>query len=125
MYPGKIHDSVGFMIAIAKTDARILRNKSVGCNWRILDVVGIGVIRNLVIVPAQRGYEAQLVRRVDIKDERPESSVSIFGVMHHLRNRRLSPEVAAVGIETGIVSESLGVVAKIKLVVCLIEIARA
>ena len=44
--------------------------------------------------------------------------------MNHLRDRRLNAEIATIRIHAGVISEALGVAAKIDLIVGLIEVAR-
>ena len=99
------------MIAVAQVEAGILCRKSVRGDGRILDVVGIGIVRNLIVILAQRSYEAQLVRRVEVENERSEAAVAIFGVVNRLWNRRLNSEIAAVGVDAGVIGEALGVAA--------------
>src|SRR5579864_3719102 len=125
VYPGEIYDGIGFTITITKTQAGVLRHKSVSSDRCILDVVRIGIIRNLVVISAQRSHQPQLVRGIHIEDQRPEASIAIFRIVDHLRNRRLNAEIAAISIHAAVISKTLGVAAKIELVVGLIEVARA
>ena len=106
---------IGFVIAVTKTDAGILRRKSIRGDGRIFDVVGIRIVGNLVIVLAQRSNETQLVGRIDVEDERSEAAVSVVRVVNDLRNRRLNPEIAAIAVYAGIVSEPFGVAAEVEL----------
>ena len=40
----------------------------------VFDVVGIGIVRDLEIVAAQRGHQAKLVGGVGVEDEGPETA---------------------------------------------------
>src|SRR5271165_1792427 len=44
--------------------------------------------------------------------------------MNDLRNRCLNAEIAAISVHAGVISEALGVTAKVELIVGLIEVAR-
>src|SRR5579863_2990585 len=125
MHPGKIHDGVGFMVAIAKVEAGILRREIVGWDRRILNVIGEWIVGNLIVILAQRSDEAQLVRGIDVENQRAEASITVYGVVHHLRNRRLNAEIAAVSVDAGVVGKTLGVAAEVKRVVALVEISGA
>src|ERR1700674_933062 len=61
VYPGKVDKRIAFMLAITESNAWVLSFKAILGDWRVLDVVRIGIIRDLVIVPAQRGHEPKLV----------------------------------------------------------------
>src|SRR5450432_8788 len=66
--PGKIHNGIRLVVAITKIEAGVLpRQLAIGQS--ILDIIGIGIVGNLVIVLAQRSDEAQLIGWIDVKDE--------------------------------------------------------
>ena len=116
MNPGKIHDRIGFVIGVAQATA---------VEEGTLQVVEVGVVGNLVIIPAQRSDQAKLVRGIDVEDQRAEATVAVGRVMNDLRDRRFNAQIAAIGVDAGIVGEALGVAAKAELVVGLIEISGA
>ena len=76
--PGEIQQSIGFVIAITETDAGILPIYQI-----VLNVVGKGIVRNLLVVLAQRGHEAQLIGRIGVENERPETAVPIGRIVYH------------------------------------------
>src|ERR1022692_3366690 len=112
------------MVAIAKIQAGILSSQ-LAIYQVVLDVIGEGVVGNLIVILAQRGHEAQLVGGIDIENEGAEAAVAIFRVVNHLQNRRLDAEIAAVGVDAGIVGEAFGVTAEAEGVVGLVEIPGA
>src|SRR6266481_7734715 len=124
VHPGEVHNGVGFVVAIAQIQAGILSSQ-LAVYQIVLDVVGKRVIGNLVIIPAQRSHEAQLVGGINVEDQRAEAAISVLGVMDHLWNRRLDTEIAAVGIDAGVVREAFGVAAEAEGVVGLVEISGA
>ena len=64
-----------------------------------------------------------MVLRVGIEDERGESAEAIDRIVYHLGNRCLKSIIAAVSVQTRIVSEPLGVCSATDLVIGLIEIS--
>src|SRR5246127_4866435 len=120
MHPGEIRQEIGFVIAIAKTDAGILSVCRI-----VLNVVGKRIVWDLVVILARRGHETQLIGRVDIEDKRPKAAVAIGGVVHYLRHWRLQAEIAAVSVPARVVGKALGGAAEAELVVGLIEISHA
>ena len=95
------------------------------CQLLISDGVGIGVIRDLVIILAQRSDQPKLVLGIGIEDERTESSVAVIRIVKNLRHRRLQAEIASISVHADVVSKALAVSAAIDLVVGLVEIAEA
>ena len=77
VHPGKIHDRIGFAVAIPQADARILRRKSFAGNVRILNVIRKRIVRNLVVVFAQRSHQPQLVRGIEIEDQRAKAAIAV------------------------------------------------
>src|SRR5579863_9047931 len=124
VYPGKGRERVRFVSAVAKIQAGILSSE-LAVDQIVLDVVGIRIVGNLIVIPAQRSHDAQLVGRINIKDEGDEAAETIFGVVNHLWNRGLDAEIATVKVDAGIVSESLGVAAEAESIVSLVEISCA
>ena len=117
--PGKIHDRVGFVVGVAQADA-------VDIAVNVLhESLKYGIVGNLVVILAQRSHEAQLVRGIDVEDQRAEAAVAVGGIVNDLRDRRLDAEIAAVAVDAGVVGEALGVAAEAELVVGLIEISGA
>src|SRR5450432_4174473 len=114
VYPGKIHDGVGLVLAVAQSAAGKLL---------VLKAVGIRIERNLVIVLSQRCHQAQLVRRVEVKEERSKPPVAVLGVVSHFWRWSLQPQVAAVCINAGVIREPFGVAAEVELVVGLVEVS--
>src|SRR3954468_23645966 len=125
VHPGEIRQCVRLAVSVSKTDAWVLCLKTVRRAWRIFNVIGKGIIGNLVIIPAERSHKPKLVRRVWIEDQRSETAVAIFGVMDNLRHRRFNSQIAAICVHAGVVGESFGVAADIEFVVSLVEIAEA
>ena len=82
---------------------------------------GVRVIGNLIIVPAKRRDEPELVVGVAIVDERPHSSEPPHAVVQDIRTRSFQPIVASVAVDTGKIGELLGVAAEIHLVVGLVK----
>src|SRR6266478_1886669 len=94
VYPGKVHEGVTFMLAITEPDTWVLRHAAILSNWRVLDVVRVGIIRNLVVVSTQRGHEAELVGRIDVENQGPKPPIAIRGIVNHLRNGWLQTQIA-------------------------------
>src|SRR5260370_13063005 len=69
VYPRKVHKGIAFMLAITEPDAWVLRYPAILTDWRVLAVVRVGIIRNLVVVPAQRRHETELVRRIKFETQ--------------------------------------------------------
>src|ERR1700674_1668806 len=111
------------MVAVAKAEAGVLRSEVVPGYGSVLKVVRKRIVGDLVVVLAQRGNETQLIGRVYVKNQGPETAVAIGGIVHHFRNRRLQAEIRAVPIHTGVVSETLRVTTEAELIVRLIEVA--
>src|ERR1700719_1824217 len=112
MYPGKVHKGIGLVLAITEPDAWVLRCAAIRRAWRVLDVVWVGIIRNLVVVPAQRGHKPKLVGRIDVEHQGAEATIPILGIVNDLRNRRLQAQIASIPVYAGIVGKSLGVTPK-------------
>ena len=87
--PGKVHKGVALMLTITEPDAWVLRREVVRSNGSVLDIVRVGIVRNLIVVLAQRGNEAELVGRIEVENQRAKASIPIGGIVNHLRNRRL------------------------------------
>jgi len=80
VYPRKVREGIAFMLAITQADAWVLRNEAVFSYWSVLDVVRVGIIRNLVVVLAQRGHEPE----PGLTNFSPPSS--LFSLDHDQRN---------------------------------------
>jgi len=52
MNPGGIEQGVGLVLAVAKADAGELRSEVVPGDRSILDVIGVGIVGNLIVVAA-------------------------------------------------------------------------
>ena len=124
VHPGEIYDRIGFMIAVTQSQTGIL-SREFPIDQVVFDIERVGIVRNLVVILAERSYETELIRGIEVKDQRAESAVPIFSVVHHLRHRRLYAEIAAVGVDAGIVSEPFRMAAEVERIVRLIEIACA
>src|ERR1700722_1149929 len=124
MHPGEVHDGVGFVIAVAKIEAGILSGQ-LAIYQIVLDVIGERVVGDLVVILAQRSHEAQLVGGIDIENQGSEAAVAVLSVVNDLRNRGLYTEIAAVGVDAGIVSEAFSVAAETESVVGLVEVSGA
>src|SRR6267143_3327152 len=83
--PGKVHKRVALMLTIPQPDAWVLRCEIVSSNGGVLDIVRVGIVRNLIIVLAQRGNEAELVGRIDVENQRAKASIPVGGIVNHLR----------------------------------------
>ena len=105
MHPGKIHDGVRFVVAIANVETRILSGQN-AIYQIVLDVIGERVVRNLVVILAQRSHEAQLVGGIDVENQGSEAAEAVFRVVNDLRDGRLNAEIAAISIDAGIVGEA-------------------
>ena len=106
MNPGKVHKGVALMLTITEPDAWILRGEVVFRDGRVLDIVRVGIIRNLVVVLAQGSHQAKLIGGIDVKNQGAESSITIRGIVNHLRNGRLQAQIAAVAVDAGVVGEA-------------------
>ena len=113
------------MLAIPETAARVLSYIVVRSAWRVLDVVRIGIVRNLVKVFTHRSYEPELVGRIDVENQRAKASIPIRGIVNYLGDRRLQTQVASIPVHAGIVGETFGVAAKADLRVRLVKTASA
>jgi len=109
--PGEDHKPVRLRLVVAQP---------AGIELLILEVVRVGIVGNLIVVPAQLGIEPKLVFLAQVVDQRGESAEAVLGVVENLRDRGFQPQVTAIGIQTGIVGESLRVASKIDLVVRLV-----
>ena len=116
VHPGSIQDRVALVLPVAQAAAVVLG---------ILKVVRIRIVGDLVVVLAQRGHQAQLVRRVGVEDQRGEAAISVLSIVDHLRNGRLQSQIAAVAVHAGVVGKALGMAAEAELVVGLVEVAEA
>src|SRR5208337_1022002 len=119
--PGEEDAGIGFVLAVAQTDA----GSVLAAGGIVFDVAGERIVRNLEIIAAEGRHKAQLVRGINVIDERTEAADAVHGVVHHLWNRRLQAEIAAVAGEAGVVGKALSVAAEADRVVGLIEIAGA
>ncbi len=63
MDPGNVNQGIGFAVAVTQAAAVTLRTQ------RAFQIIEIRIVRNLVIVLAQRGHEAQLVGRIDVENQ--------------------------------------------------------
>jgi hypothetical protein len=88
-------------------------------------IVEVWVVGNLIVIPAQRCHQPQLVGRIGVEDKRTEAAEAVGVVVNDLRNGRLQAEIAAIGVDAGVVGEAFGVAAEAEGVVGLIEISRA
>src|ERR1700682_4378749 len=61
VYPGEVRQHIGFMLAIAQSDAWVLRHKVIRWNRSILNIVRKRIVGNLVVIPAAGSHEAKLV----------------------------------------------------------------
>ena len=102
-----------------------MRLKIIRRDGGVFNVIRKWIVGNLVVVPAQRSHKPKLVRSVWIKDERTETAVAVFGVMHDLRHGGFYSEIAAVAIHAGVIREPFGVTANVEFVIALIKIAEA
>src|ERR1019366_9027465 len=68
--PAKEDAGIGLVLAIAKAEAGVLRGELVGRDRSVLDVVGIRIVRDLIIVAAGCGHQGELVGGVHIEDKR-------------------------------------------------------
>ncbi len=82
---------------------------------------GILVLGNLIVVPAKRCDEPELVVRIAIVKECPHSSETPHAIVQDIRTWAFQPIVAAVSIDTGKIGELLGVASEIHLVVGLVK----
>ena len=89
----------------------------------VFEVVGIGIVGDLVIVAAEGGDEAELVGGIDVVDEVSEAADAVDGIVHDLGNGRLQSEIAAVAVDAGVIGEAAGVAAEAELIVGLVEVA--
>src|SRR6266853_6644225 len=113
------------MLAITEPDAWVLRYAAILNDWPVLDVVWVGIIRNLVVVPAQRSHEPELVRRIDVENQGAEAPVPILGIVDYLRNRWLQTQIASIPVHTGVVCKTLGVTPKAHLRIGLVKASPA
>src|SRR6202521_3799602 len=135
--PSEVHKCVSFVFAITLENAS--RN-SAGGRWRrawcdgrdldgsrsAVDLVNLaGRNWNLIVIPARRDDQSQLVFRVDVKNQRGESAKAILRVMNYLGRGRLEPEIAAVSIQAGVEGKPRRVPAAADLVIGLIEVSEA
>src|SRR5579864_482597 len=125
VYPGKIRESVAFMLAVTESNAGVLGREVIPRTRCVLEIVRVGVVRDLVVVLPQRGHEAQLVGRVKVEDQRAEAAVTVRSVMYDLSNGWLQAQITPVPVHAGIVGETLGVTAKAQLSVGLVEVSCA
>src|SRR5579863_6905470 len=125
VHPGEIGKGISFVLCVAETDSGILRLEAVCGYWRVLDVAGERIVGNLIKIAAKRRYEAKLIGRIDVENQRSESAVSVLGIVDDLRHGWLQSKIAAIAVYAGVVGEALGVVAERKLIVGLIEIPGA
>src|ERR1700675_19462 len=111
MHPGKSGKRITLAIRVPQNLAR--------------RIVGVRRIkRHLIEVPPRGTHQAQLVLRADVVDQRSKSTVTIRGVTQYRRSRRLQSQIRAASAGARVVRESVGVPAKINLVVALIEISK-
>src|ERR1039458_8332896 len=109
--PGKNHEPVALRLIVAQT---------AGIELLVLEVVRVGIVGNLIIIPTHLGIEPKLILRAQVVDERGELAEAVLRVVEGLRDGCLETEVAAVAIQTGIVGEPRRVAAKTDLVVGLV-----
>jgi len=84
----------------------------------------VRVVRDLVVVAPRRHNEAELIRRVPIKNQRAEAAQTPNAVVQHVRARRLQAVIAAIPVHAAKVSESRGMIAEIELIVGLMKCAK-
>ena len=102
--PGEQDADIGLGLGIAKIQAG---KSPVSCPIdTVLDVVGIGIVGDLVIVAAVGGDEAELVGGIDIVNEVSEAADAVDGIVHDLGNGRLQSEIAAVAVDAGVIGEA-------------------
>src|SRR5215469_10749278 len=109
MNPREVHESISFVLTITQSNAWVLCYKAVLRNWRILNIVWVGVIGNLIVIVPQRGDESKLVGRIYVENQRAEATVPVGSVVNHLRNGCLQAEITSVPVHTGVIGETLGV----------------
>src|ERR1700722_17363351 len=122
--PGEVHQCIGFMIAVALIEARVLPGQ-LAVDKAVFNVERKRVVRNLVVVLTQRCNEAQLIRGIDVKNQRSEAAVAIGCVVYDLRHRSLNSQIAAIAVDAGVIGEPFGVAAEAEGIVGLIEISGA
>ncbi len=98
MDPGEGGDTVGFVLAVAKTAGVVLL---------VFEAVGIGVVRDLEVVLAKLRDETELILRGAVIDEGCETAIAVSGVVQDLADRWRKAVVATVAVETGVVGELL------------------
>ncbi len=87
--------------------------------------VWVRIVRDLVVVLAKRGHHPQLISQVRVEDQRTEAAIPVLRIVGHIGRRRLQTQIAAVSVQAGVVSKTIGVAAEIDLTVSLIEVAKA
>jgi hypothetical protein len=112
-------------MAVGGAKGPVLRHKTIRGDGRVFYIVRKRIIGNLVRVVARRSHRAQLVRGIDVENERAESTVAVGGIVLHLRDGRFDAEIAAVAVDAGVEGEELGVAAQAELVISLVEIPGA
>src|SRR5450755_3847195 len=120
--PREINQCIGFVVAVAKIEGRVLPSQLV-IHQIVFEVVRKRIVRDLVIILARRGHQTQLIGRIDVKNQRSEPAVSISPIVHYFRNGRLQSEIAAVAVDASVVREALGVTTEAERVIGLVKVA--
>src|SRR5271156_6744225 len=110
MHPRKRGERIVFAVGIVKKLA-----------------LSIGVVRiewNLVEIAPGLRDKAQLIRRIQVVNQRREPAKSVRGIVNHRGGWRLQSEIGPISIDAGVIRKAVGVPAEIELVVALIEIPR-
>src|SRR5260221_6165144 len=87
------------------------------------EILFVLIVWHLVKVFAQRRYEAKLIFPAGIENHGSKSPEPVALIVQHLQDRRLQTVITSVGINTRIVSKTLGVTAEVQMFIRLIEVS--
>ena len=108
MHPGKVGERIALTVEVTYPGELL-----------------VGCVRNLVVVPAERGHHPQLVARIDVENQGPEPPEAARAIVDNGACRREKTKVSAVTVQAGVVGETFGMASEADLVVGLVEAAVA
>src|SRR5947209_12223224 len=99
--------------------------KGVSLSRRISDarVLSFRVVRDLIVVPLERGVEAELVGLTGAEDQRSEAADAAALIMQHFRPRRRQAVVGAEAVQARVIGEPLRVIGEAYEVVREVEVS--